>query len=148
MLKSRFHYARYGRGVLTRWQSGLAAIVVTLGTATLVILDLADAGVRAWGSQPRDHDRDGGGAARAADHGASGRSGGEPQAAQRPCRAIAAQAAIVVTQARRTSQAVSQAIFADDAQDDRDAQGDRDAAVDEFRTYMIMMLLAAPVLID
>jgi hypothetical protein len=34
--------------VLTRWQGGLAAIVVTLGTVALVILDLADRGVRVW----------------------------------------------------------------------------------------------------
>jgi hypothetical protein len=57
-------------------------------------------------------------------------------------RAIAAQAAIVVTQARRTVQAVSQAV------NPHDGQGDRDAAVDEFRTYMMMLLVAAPVLID
>jgi hypothetical protein len=57
-------------------------------------------------------------------------------------RAIAAQAAIVVTQARRTAQAVSQAV------NPHDGQGDRDAAVDEFRTYMMMLLVAAPVLID
>ena len=57
-------------------------------------------------------------------------------------RAIAAQAAIVVTQARRTTQAVSQAV------NPHDGQGDRDAAVDEFRTYMMMLLVAAPVLID
>ncbi len=36
--------------MLTRWQGGLAATVVTLVTAGLVILDLADTGVRAWGA--------------------------------------------------------------------------------------------------
>jgi len=39
-------------------------------------------------------------------------------------------------------QAVSQAV------NPHDGQGDRDAAVDEFRTYMMMLLVAAPVLID
>jgi hypothetical protein len=55
-------------------------------------------------------------------------------------RAVAAQAAIVTGQAIRSSQAVSQVLA---------GAGDRDAAGDEFRTYMMMMLLvAAPVLID
>jgi hypothetical protein len=54
-------------------------------------------------------------------------------------RAVAAQAAIMVSQARRSSQAVSQALT---------GSGDRDAASDEFRTYMLMLLVSAPVLID
>ena len=54
-------------------------------------------------------------------------------------RAVAAQAAIVVNQAIRSSQAVSQALA---------GPGDRDAASDEFRTYMMMLLVGAPVLIE
>jgi hypothetical protein len=54
-------------------------------------------------------------------------------------RAVAAQAAILVNQAIRAAQAVSQALA---------NSGDRDAANDEFRTYMIMLLVGAPVLID
>jgi len=54
-------------------------------------------------------------------------------------RAVAAQAAIVTGQAIRSSQAVSQVLA---------GTGDRDAAGDEFRTYMMMLLVAAPVLID
>jgi hypothetical protein len=34
--------------VLTRWQGWLAAIVVTLVTCGLVLLDLADRGFRHW----------------------------------------------------------------------------------------------------
>jgi hypothetical protein len=54
-------------------------------------------------------------------------------------RAVGVQAAIMMTQANRASQAVSQ-VLAD--------SGDRDAAVDEFRTYTMMLLAVAPVLID
>ena len=53
--------------------------------------------------------------------------------------AVAAQAAIVVAQAARSAKAVSSVI---------DGSGDRDAASDGFRTYMMMLLISAPVLID
>ena len=45
----------------------------------------------------------------------------------------------MVSQAIRSAQAVSQALA---------GSGDRDAASDEFRTYMMMLLVSAPVLID
>jgi len=54
-------------------------------------------------------------------------------------RAVAAQAAIMVAQAARAAKAVSAAAG---------GKGERDAASDEFRTYMIMLLVGAPVLID
>ncbi len=53
--------------------------------------------------------------------------------------AVAAQAAIMVAQATRSAKAVSSAI---------DGSGDRGAASDGFRTYMMMLLISAPVLID
>jgi hypothetical protein len=46
---------------------------------------------------------------------------------------------LVMTQANRASQAVSEVLA---------GSGDRDAAVDEFRTYTMMLLAVAPVLID
>ena len=52
---------------------------------------------------------------------------------------IAAQAAILMAQASRTAQAVAAAL---------NASGDREDASDEVRTYMSMLLVAAPVLID
>lgn len=52
---------------------------------------------------------------------------------------VAAQAAIVTSQAVRASQAISQLLT---------DSGHREAAGDEFRTYMMMLLVAAPVLID
>lgn len=60
------------------------------------------------------------------------------QAVQRG-RAVAAQAAIMVAQAARSAQAVSSAIG---------GSGDRGAGSDGFRTYMVMLLVGAPVLID
>lgn len=128
--------------MLTRWQGGLAAIVVTLLTVALVILDLADAGARRWWDGHAITTDTVSGllvlliTVLVVDQVVSLRQLNDR------ARAIAAQAAIVVTQARRTRQAVSQAINPDDG------QGDRDAAVDEFRTYMMMLLVAAPVLID
>jgi hypothetical protein len=57
-------------------------------------------------------------------------------------RAVAAQAAIIMTQAGRALSAVTQAV-AKGAGD-----SDRDAASGEVRTYMMMLLVGAPVLID
>jgi uncharacterized membrane protein YcjF (UPF0283 family) len=51
----------------------------------------------------------------------------------------AAQAAIVLAQAARAAQAVSSAA---------DGSGERDAATDEVRTYLTMLLIAAPILIE
>jgi len=53
-------------------------------------------------------------------------------------RAIAAQAAIVISQAARATRAVVAVLKG----------GDRDTAADELRTYMTMLLISAPVLID
>jgi len=54
-------------------------------------------------------------------------------------RAIAAQAAIVMSQAARATRAVIDAV---------DNDGDRETAADELRTYMTMLLIGAPILID
>ncbi len=128
--------------MLSRWQGGLAAIVVTLLTGVLVILDVTDGATRRWWD----------GHALTA-----GTVSGllvllitllvvdqvvRLRQINDRARAVAAQAAIIMTQAMRASQAVSQgtAKGAD--------PGDRDTAADEFRTYMMMLLVGAPVLID
>jgi len=54
-------------------------------------------------------------------------------------RTVAVQAGIMVSQASRTTQAISATV---------DGSGDRDAAAEEFRTYIMMLLAVAPVLID
>jgi hypothetical protein len=125
--------------VLSRWQGGLAAIVVTLAAGTLMVLDVTDAALRRWWS----------GHALTTDM-VSGLLGllitvlvidqvVRLRQINDRARAVAAQAAIMVNQAIRSSQAVSQALA---------NSGDRDAAGDEFRTYMMMLLVGAPVLID
>ena len=125
--------------VLSRWQGGLAAAAVTLVACALVILDLTDAGLRRWWDGHalttdtvagllvlmitvlvvdqvvrlrQDNDR---------------------------ARAVGVQVAIMMTQANRASQAVSQVLA---------GSGDRDTAAEEFRTYTMMVLAVAPVLID
>jgi hypothetical protein len=54
-------------------------------------------------------------------------------------RATAAQAAILMLQAERAKQNVSAAM---------NGSGDQDAALDEVRTYMTILSISAPVLID
>jgi hypothetical protein len=130
---------RYGRGVLSRWQGGFAALVVTLVTGALVILDVSDGELRRWW----------------ASHALTTNTVAgllvllitllvvdqvvRLRQINGRARAVAAQAAIMVTQAIRSSQAVSQALA---------GSGDRDTASDEFRTYMMMLLVGAPVLIE
>jgi hypothetical protein len=126
----------------SRWQGWAAALLATLLTAALVTGDVTDNDMRRWWlvhalttstvsgllvllitvlvvnqvlmlRQHRDR-----------------------------ARAVAAQAAIIMTQAVRASRTVIQGT-ADGA-----AEADRDAASDEMRTYMMMLLVGAPVLID
>ena len=128
--------------MLSRWQGGLAALLVTLLAGVLVILDDTDGGVRRWWD----------GHALTA----STVSGllvlaitvlvvdqvVRLRQLKNRARAVAAQAAIIMTQAMRTSRSIAQALAKD-----ADATA-RDAASDEFRTYMMMLLVGAPVLID
>jgi hypothetical protein len=125
--------------VLLRWQGGLAAIVVTVAASVLMVLDVTDAALRHWWAVH----------ALTTDM-VSGLLGllitvlvidqvVRLRQINDRARAVAAQAAIMVNQAIRSSQAVSQALA---------NPGDRDAAGDEFRTYMMMLLVSAPVLID
>jgi hypothetical protein len=128
--------------VLSRWQGGIAAVFVTLLACALVILDVDESAVRRWWDGHSITTDTVSGllvlliTLLVVDQVVRLRQVGDRS------RAIAAQAAIMVVQARRTVQAVTQAI----------AQGaagsDRDAASDELRTYMMMLLVAAPLLID
>jgi hypothetical protein len=125
--------------MIKAWQAGSATIVVALLTSTLIVLDLSDGAFRRWWSS-RAFTTDA--------------VGGllvvlitvlivnqvlriSQQRAR--SRAIAAQAAIVLGQAVRTTRQVS-ALGTN--------SGDRAAASDEVRTYMTMLMIAAPVLID
>ena len=128
--------------MLSRWQGGSAAVVVTLVAWALVIGDLADAGMRRWwDGHALTTDTVAGLlvlliTVLVVDQVVRARQFNDR------ARAVGAQVAIIMAQAERTSREVSQAV----------AQGlgpgDRDAASDEFRTYMLMLLVGAPVLID
>lgn len=131
--------------MLTRWAGWPAALLVTLLTIALVLGDLLDQGVRRWWAIHTLTTSTVSGllvlliTVLVADQLLSRR-----QARDR-ARAVAAQAAIVVAQAARAGKAVA-GVTADRADDtDQDA---RDAAADEVRTYMMMLLVAAPVLIE
>jgi hypothetical protein len=125
--------------VLTRWQSGYSAVLVALVACALLILDLADGGFRRWW--------DGHSLTTDAVSGLltllitvliADQVVRRRQLNARS-RAIAAQAAFMLGQAMRSSRAVSAAL---------DGSGDRGDATDEVRTYMVMLMVGAPVLID
>jgi hypothetical protein len=131
--------ARYRRGVLSRWQGWLAALVVTLLTGALMILEVTDAGLRRWWAfHALTTDTVSGLLVLLITVLVIDQVVRLRQIKGR-ARAVAAQAAILVNQAIRSAQAVSQALADSD---------ERDAAGDEFRTYMMMLLVGAPVLID
>jgi hypothetical protein len=125
--------------MLSRWPGWLAALTATLLVGVLVILDLTDGGLRRWWD----------GHAMTTDT-VSGLlvllitvlvidQVVRLRQIKDRSRAVAAQAAIIISQATRSSRAVSEVLA---------GPGDRDAASDELRTYMMMLLVGAPVLID
>jgi hypothetical protein len=125
--------------VLSRWLGGLAALVVTLVACAMVILDLTDGGLRRWNDvHALTTDTVAGLLVLLITVLVADQAFRLRQINVR-ARAVAAQAAIVVSQAIRSSQAVSGTLA---------SSRDRDVASDEFRTYMMMLLVAAPVLID
>jgi hypothetical protein len=121
------------------WQGWLAAIAATLVTTGLVIAEIDDTGLRHWWS----------GHALTTDT-VSGllvllitllvvNQVVHRRQVRSRARAVAAQAAILVGQAIRADRAVSAA---------RDGSGDPDSAAAEVRTYMMMLLVGAPLLIE
>ena len=128
--------------MLSRWQGGIAALIVTLLTGALVIGDITDGAMRRWWT----------GYALITDT-VSGllvllitllvvdQVVRLRQISDR-ARAVAAQAAIIMGQAVHTSRSVTKG-----AAEGAD-EGDRDAAADELRTYMLMLMIGTPVLID
>ncbi len=128
--------------MLSRWEGGLAALIVTLLAGVLVILDINDRVMRRWWD----------GHALTTDT-VSGLlvllitllvvdQVVRLRQLNARAQAVAAQSAIIMTQAGRALNAVTQAT-AKGAND-----SDRDAASSEVRTYMMMLLVGAPVLID
>ncbi len=125
--------------MLRRWPGATAAALVTLVTLGLITLDLTGAATRRWWA-----DR-----ALTTDVVAGilvvlitvlvvDQVVRVRQLNDR-ARATAAQAAILMAQASRAKQSVAATA---------NGSGDRNSALDEVRTYMTMLLISAPVLID
>jgi hypothetical protein len=125
--------------VLSRWQGWLAAAAATLVTLGLVLLDLTDRGIRSWwDSHALTTDTVAGLLVLLITFLVVDQVVRRRQIGDRS-RAVAAQAATMAGQASRSARAVAAAL---------DGSGDRAAAADELRTYMMMLLIGAPVLID
>ncbi len=115
------------------------AILATLITVGLVVGELTDAGQRRWwATRPLTTDTVAGLLVLLITVLVVNQLLNRRQSRQRG-HAVAAQAAIMAAQAARSAQAVSALA---------DGSGDRDAASDGFRTYMLMLLTGAPVLIN
>jgi hypothetical protein len=118
------------------WSAAVLAMLITL---TLVVGELTDDGQRRWwAAHPLTTDTVAGLLVLLVTVLVVNQLLNRRQARQRG-HAVAAQAAIMVAQATRSAKAVSSAI---------DGSGDRGAASDGLRTYMLMLLTGAPVLID
>jgi len=115
------------------------AVLAMLITVALVVGELADAGQRRWwAARPLTTDTVAGLLVLLITVLVVNQLLNRRQSRQR-AHAVAAQAAIMAAQAARSAQAVSALA---------DGSGDRDAASDGFRTYMLMLLTGAPVLIN
>jgi hypothetical protein len=125
--------------VVSRWLGGLIALIVTALGCVLVILDINDDALRRWwDGHAMTTDVVGGLlvlliTVLVVDQVVLLRQINDRS------RTVAVQAGIMVSQASRTAQAISATV---------DGSGDRDAAAEEFRTYIMMLLAVAPVLID
>ncbi len=125
--------------MLSRWQGGFATVVVMLVAIGLVAGDLADGGFRGWWeARPLTTDMASGLLTLLVTVLIVDQVLGRRRIMDR-ARATAAQAAIVLGQAARSAHAMGASL---------DGTGEREAATDEVRTYMIMLLVAAPVLIE
>jgi hypothetical protein len=128
--------------VLSRWQGWSAAIAVTLLTGVLVILDLTDEAIRRWWiGHALTTDTVSGLLVLAITLLVVDQLVRLRQLRGR-ARAIGAQAMIILAQATRAAREISAAVT------QGRGPGNREDAADEFRTYMIMLLVGAPLLID
>ncbi len=124
--------------MLKFWQAGVATIAVALLSSALIVLDLSDGAFRRWWS------------ARAFTTDAIAgilvvlitvlivNQVLRLRQQRDRFRATAAHAALLFSQASRATRAVLACA----------TSGDRTAASDELRTYMIMLMIGAPILID
>lgn len=125
--------------MVSRWLGGLIALVVTALACVLVILDTTDDALRRWwAGHAMTTDVVGGLlvlliTVLVVDQVVLLRQINDRS------RTVAVQAGIMVSQASRAAQAISATV---------DGSGDRDVAAEEFRTYIMMLLAVAPVLVD
>jgi hypothetical protein len=124
---------------LTRWQDWVSAAAVTLVAAGLVIADISDVGFRHWWAAHALTTSTVAGLLVLLITFLVANQVVRMRQARDRSRAVAAQAAILLAQASRASSAVSAAL---------DGSGNREAASDQLRTYMIMLMIGTPVLID
>jgi hypothetical protein len=125
--------------VLSRWEAGIATVAVSALTVALVILDIVDRSVRRfWQTHALTANTVGGLMVLALTVLVVNQVLSRRQIASRS-RVIAAQAGFVLGQARRCVRAVRSL---------QGEEGDRDAAINEARSYSLMLMVAAPVLID
>jgi hypothetical protein len=125
--------------VLPRWQAGVATGTVTALALALVILDIADRGPRRfWETHALTTDTVAGLLVLGLTVLVVNQVLTRREFSARS-RVVAAQAGFVVGQARRCVQAVRSL---------QSGEGDRDTAVDASRSYSLMLMVAAPVLID
>lgn len=121
---------------LLGWAAAVLAMLITLA---LVVGELTDAGQRRWwAGRPLTTDTVAGLLVLVVTVLVVNQLLALRQARQRG-HAVAAQAAIIEAQAARAARAVSSVTG---------GSGDREAAYDGFRTYMMMLLVGAPLLID
>lgn len=123
----------------SRWAAGPTTIGVLAVAVVLVVLDVVDRGVRHfWATHALTTDIVAGLVVLALTLLVVNQVINRRQAKDRS-RVVAAQALILVAQAQRSVKAVVAA---------RDEGADRQSAADELRTYLLMLLVGAPVLID
>ena len=128
--------------MLSRWTGGIAALIVTLLTGALIIGDITDGPMRRWWiSYPLITDTVSGLLVLLITLLVVDQVVRLRQINDR-ARAVAAQAAIIMAQAVHASRSVTKG-----AAQGAD-EGDRGAAADELRTYMLMLMIGTPVLID
>ncbi len=125
--------------MLPRWQGGLATIAVSVLALALVVLDLTDRGVRHfWAAHTLTTDTVSGLLVLALTVLIVNQVLSRRRLTKRS-RAVAAQAGIVLMQARRSVKGVLS------VGDGAEEQG---SARDELRSYLVMLLVSAPVLIE
>jgi hypothetical protein len=125
--------------VIKGWRSGSATIIVALLTSALIILDLTDGPFRRWWSSRAFTTDAVGGILVVLITVLIVNQVLRIRQVRDRSHATAAQTVIVLSQAVRATRLAS--VLGDNS-------GDRAAASDEVRTYMTMLLIAAPILID